>query len=101
MMIAVSNALLQRSKLLTAVSRSTKVQTTDENIFGITGIDANLAVVHRTIILGAVVRVEAGGDYVPGLAFVIRTPDSGFFRIGRSWCRRRDRTRGRCRGRRR
>src|ERR1700681_3784962 len=97
MMIAVSNALLQRSKLLTAVSRSAEVQTTDENIFGITGIDANLAVVHRTIILGGVVRVEAGGPCVPGPAFVIGAPDAGFFRIGRSGCRRRDRARRRCR----
>ena len=70
-MIAVRDSRLQRGKLLAAVCRFTKVQATDENIFRITRIDTNLAVIHRTIVFGAASRVEAGTHHTPGFAFVV------------------------------
>ena len=70
-MITVRDSRLQRLECLTAVSRAAEVQAADEDIFRIRGIDANLAVVHRPIILSAIVQVETTRDYLPGLAFVI------------------------------
>src|SRR5258706_311010 len=96
-MVAVRDSLLQGGELLATVGRFAKVQAAHENIFRIAGIDTNLAVVHRAIVFGAATGIEAGSDDAPGLPFVVRTPDSGFFRIRWSGGRRCDRARSRYR----
>src|SRR5258706_13434884 len=66
MMIAVRNPGLQRFESLAAVGGPAEVQPAHKNVFRVAGIDANLTVIHRAIVFGAVSRVKAGADYAPG-----------------------------------
>src|SRR5438477_3062382 len=82
MMIAVRDPRLQRLESLAAIRGSAEVQSAHEDVFRVAGVNANLAVVHRAIVLGAVSSIETGTNHPPGFSLIVGTPDSRLLGIG-------------------
>src|SRR5436853_7663134 len=61
-------------KSLAPIERFREVKSTSKNDFGVRRINANLAVIHRAIVLVA--------NEAPRFPFVVRAPDARLFRIG-------------------